>query len=151
MKFSDLKELIQLVSESNITSFEFEENGTKITLGKENKNIVVSEVKPQVVEVKKEKVEQIAEAASYVEEKEENLKEVPSPMVGTFYNAPSPEEPPFVEVGTRVKKGDVICIIEAMKIMNEIESDVDGIVREIAVTNEEMVQYGQCLIKIEAC
>ncbi|HEY0672107.1 MAG TPA: acetyl-CoA carboxylase biotin carboxyl carrier protein [Longimicrobiales bacterium] len=78
-----------------------------------------------------------------------NLVEVKSPMVGTFYRAPAPEAPPYVEVGTAVKKGQTLCILEAMKLMNELESEVDGVVREILVENTNPVEYGQVLFRIE--
>ena len=78
-----------------------------------------------------------------------NLTDVKSPMVGTFYRAPAPEAPPYVEVGSTVKKGQTLCILEAMKLMNEMESDVDGIVREILVDNSDPVEYGQVLFRIE--
>lgn len=74
--------------------------------------------------------------------------DVPSPMVGTFYRAPAPSEPPFVEVGDRVKNGQTVCIIEAMKLMNEIEAEVNGQVMEILVGNGEPVEYGQPLMRI---
>jgi acetyl-CoA carboxylase biotin carboxyl carrier protein len=78
-----------------------------------------------------------------------NLIEVKSPMVGTFYRAPAPEAPPYVEVGSSVTKGQTLCILEAMKLMNELESEVDGVVREILVSNAEPVEYGQVLFRIE--
>lgn len=78
-----------------------------------------------------------------------NLVEVKSPMVGTFYRAPAPEAPPYVEVGSHVTKGQTLCILEAMKLMNELESEVDGIVREILVNNADPVEYGQVLFRIE--
>ena len=78
-----------------------------------------------------------------------NLLEVTSPMVGTFYRSPSPEAPPYVEVGSRVVKGQTLCILEAMKLMNELESEVQGTVREICVENSEPVEYGQVLFRIE--
>lgn len=74
---------------------------------------------------------------------------VTSPLVGTFYRAPSPDSPPFVEVGSQVKKGQVLCIVEAMKIMNEIESDTDGTVAEIYVQNATPVEFGEKLMRIE--
>lgn len=77
------------------------------------------------------------------------LVEVTSPMVGTFYRAPSPSADPFTDVGERVSKGDTLCIIEAMKLMNELEAEVDGVVREIAVENGEPVEYGQVLFRVE--
>jgi acetyl-CoA carboxylase biotin carboxyl carrier protein len=78
-----------------------------------------------------------------------NLVEVKSPMVGTFYRAPAPEAPPYVEVGATVKKGQTLCILEAMKLMNELECEVDGVVREILVDNTDPVEYGQVLFRIE--
>jgi acetyl-CoA carboxylase biotin carboxyl carrier protein len=78
-----------------------------------------------------------------------NLVEVRSPMVGTFYRSPSPEAPPYVEVGSRVTKGQTLCILEAMKLMNELESDVAGVVREILVENTDPVEYGEVLFRIE--
>jgi acetyl-CoA carboxylase biotin carboxyl carrier protein len=78
-----------------------------------------------------------------------NLVEVKSPMVGTFYRSPAPEAPAYVEPGTRVAKGQTLCILEAMKLMNELESDVAGTVREVCVENGEPVEYGQVLFRIE--
>ena len=78
-----------------------------------------------------------------------NWAEIKSPMVGTFYRSPSPEAPAYVEVGSRVSKGQTLCILEAMKLMNELEAEVAGTVREIAVDNGEPVEYGQVLFRIE--
>ncbi|HEX8271886.1 MAG TPA: acetyl-CoA carboxylase biotin carboxyl carrier protein [Longimicrobiaceae bacterium] len=78
-----------------------------------------------------------------------NLVEIKSPMVGTFYRAPAPEAPSYVELGTRVGKGQTLCILEAMKLMNELESDYSGVIREICVENAEPVEYGQVLFRIE--
>jgi acetyl-CoA carboxylase biotin carboxyl carrier protein len=79
----------------------------------------------------------------------DGLSDIRSPMVGTFYRSASPESPPFVEVGSRVAKGQPLCILEAMKLMNELESEVAGVVREILVENAEPVEYGQVLFRIE--
>ena len=91
-----------------------------------------------------------AEPAPAAPKAESALTEVKSPMVGTFYGAPEPGAKPFVTVGSRVAKGQVLCIIEAMKIMNEIESEVAGVVREIGVTDAHPVEYGQVLFRIDA-
>ncbi len=80
---------------------------------------------------------------------ESGLSDVPSPMVGTFYRAPAPDAPPYVEVGSRVSKGQTLCILEAMKLMNELEAEVEGVVREILVDNAEPVEYGQVLFRID--
>jgi acetyl-CoA carboxylase biotin carboxyl carrier protein len=78
----------------------------------------------------------------------ENLYTVKSPMVGTFYRAPSPDSPPFVKIGDKVQKGQTLCIIEAMKIMNEIESEISGEIVDILLNDEDTVEYGQALMKI---
>ena len=82
-------------------------------------------------------------------EETRNLVDVKSPMVGTFFLAPAPDAPPYVEVGSRVKNGDTLCIIEAMKLMNELESEVVGVIAEILVENAEPVEYGQVLFRVE--
>jgi acetyl-CoA carboxylase biotin carboxyl carrier protein len=78
-----------------------------------------------------------------------NLVDVKSPMVGTFYCAPAPEAPPYVEIGASVRKGQTLCILEAMKLMNELESEVDGVVREVLAENADPVEYGQVLFRVE--
>lgn len=97
--------------------------------------------KEELIENAKEDVKPAVESA--------NIKEVVSPIVGTFYGASSPEKPPYVKVGSKVKKGDTLCIIEAMKLMNEIQSEVDGEVLEVLVDNQQMVEYGQPMFKIK--
>ena len=89
------------------------------------------------------------ESNQYVEEKAEEYKLIKSPMVGTFYSKSSPNAEPYVKIGDKVKKGDVLCVIEAMKLMNEIESEYDGEIVEISAKDEEMVEYGQVLFKIK--
>ena len=79
-----------------------------------------------------------------------SLIEIKSPMVGTFFRAPGPDTPPYAEVGDRVKPGDTLCIIEAMKLMNELECEVSGIIEEICVENDEPVEYGQILFRVSA-
>jgi acetyl-CoA carboxylase biotin carboxyl carrier protein len=90
-----------------------------------------------------------ASAAASAERAGSGLVEVKSPMVGTFYRAPAPEAPPYVEVGTRVTKGQTLCILEAMKLMNELESEFEGVVRQVLVENAEPVEYGQVLFRID--
>ena len=81
--------------------------------------------------------------------RDENVVEITSPMVGTFYRSPSPEAPPYVEIGSQVRKGQTLCILEAMKLMNELECEVDGVVREVLVENSDPVEYGQVLFKVD--
>lgn len=86
---------------------------------------------------------------SKTEDRKSNLYELKSPLVGSFYAAPKPDAPPFVDIGTKVKKGQTLCIVEAMKNFNEIESEVDGIIEEICVKNAELVEFGKVLFRIK--
>lgn len=147
MEFDKIKELIEAVSKSNLTRFEMEEGNLKISMrtDKEGKQVILaapeSPAAPAPVPV--------PVAAAPV--REEGMPEgnvVKSPLVGTFYCAPSENADPYVKVGDVVKKGQVLGIVEAMKLMNEIESDYDGEVVEILVENEQMVEYGQPLFVI---
>lgn len=134
-----IQEIIKAVDNSSLTFLEIISNDITIRMKKEG------------LDIKKEiKVEEArVETQLQVKDKIENLHVIKAPLVGTFYRAPGPNLKPFVEVGTKVKKGDILCIIEAMKIMNEIQSDVDGEIVEILVENETMVEYGQELFKIK--
>ena len=87
--------------------------------------------------------------ASTIEKPEENYLEIKSPMVGTFYRSASPEKPPYAEVGQKIRAGDVVCIIEAMKLFNEIESEVNGTIVKVLVDNEHPVEYNQVLFLVE--
>lgn len=154
MDIENLKEIIKLINDSNISFFEFEEESTKIKISKdsivEERTNTVKEIEEVEDEIIKEETIEVIENTNE-NAKSENIKEILSPMVGTFYSALSPNDEPLVRVGDRVKKGDVVCIIEAMKVMNEIESDIDGVVKEVLVKNDEMVQYGEKIIRIEEC
>lgn len=103
----------------------------------------------QVSAPKATEVEPTSQSTSAPAEAEGNFKTIDSPIVGTFYNAPSPDADNFVKVGDQVKKGDVVCIIEAMKLMNEIEAECEGEIVEILVANEGPVEYGQALFKLK--
>lgn len=136
MEIENILTLIDKVSASGLTAFTLEEGNLQISMKKEEiteKNTAVT------VEVKGE------EAAQALEPKG---NKVLSPLVGTFYLAPSPEAAPFVNIGDTVKKGQTLGIIEAMKLMNEIECEYDGVVAEVLVKNGEMVEYGQPLFVI---
>jgi acetyl-CoA carboxylase biotin carboxyl carrier protein len=152
MDYKAIQELIKTVSDSKLTLVELETEGLKIKLEKNNNEVVVDRL-PQVVRTVsvEEQSFPVIEPVK-IEEKVQEVKKVgtviTSPIVGTFYASPGPDSKIFVEVGSKVKKGDVLCIIEAMKLMNEIESEVDGEVAEILVNNEQMVEYGQPLFRI---
>jgi len=151
MKIEFIRKLVEIVEQSSIGEIEISRFGTRIRISK-NGSRVVQSTPVQVVE--KEAPPPVKETESKVEEKKEekrpsNLVSIKAPLVGTFYRAPAPDAPPFVEVGDIVKPGQTVCIIEAMKVMNEIKSEVSGRIVEILVKNEEPVEYGQELFLIE--
>ena len=157
MNYEEIKKLMDDMGESKIDELEIEfPEGMKVKLKKSKKSETIGEPLtsplPQMQQIVSNKlVEQNNDITKSepMEERKENLKIVISPMVGTFYEASSPKQPPMVKVGDKVKKGDVLCIIEAMKLMNEIESEFDGEIVEVCVRNEEMVDYGKPLFKIK--
>ncbi len=135
----ELKSLIQLLKGTEVSEVEIEKDGIRIRLKRETASISIREsTNSETKEIT------VTEEAP----KEEEGVLVRSPIVGTFYRAPAPDAEPFVEVGSEVKKGQVLCIIEAMKLMNEIESEVDGIVKEIYPDNGQPVEYGEPLFLI---
>ncbi|MCI8496324.1 MAG: acetyl-CoA carboxylase biotin carboxyl carrier protein [Lachnospiraceae bacterium] len=149
MEFENLVKLIQAVSDSELTQFSFEEKGVSLTMKKEKKERIIAvenTAAPQVpiVEVNGNPVN--LESTSRETSLDGNV--VKSPLVGTFYVSPSPEEEPFVKVGDTVSKGQVLGIVEAMKLMNEIESEFDGVVKQILVSNEDVIEFGQPLFVI---
>jgi acetyl-CoA carboxylase biotin carboxyl carrier protein len=156
MDYKAIQELIKTLSDSKLTLLELESDGVRIKLEKKQE-IVSVERMPEVaktiaVEQQIPAIKDVARTEEKVEAKVQEIKTegtvVSSPIVGTYYASPGPDAALFVTVGSKVKKGQVLCIIEAMKLMNEIESDVDGEIVEILVQNEQMVEYGQPLFRI---
>lgn len=143
MEFEKMIELIKTVSDSNLTQFQIEEDGFKISMKTDKQAKVVVQTQEDAP-----KEMQIAEITSNPVEQKVEGNIVKSPLVGTFYSASSPDAEPFVKVGDSVKKGQVLGIVEAMKLMNEIESEFDGVVKEIQIENEQVVEYGQPLFVI---
>ena len=157
MEFQNLITLIESVSASGLTELKYEENGVKIKLSKKERKV-------QTIQVSEALTSETAALTAGRNEKdiqstgtgkenvnEENVpagKVVASPLVGTFYVAPAEDAESFVKVGDRVEKGQTLGIVEAMKLMNEIESDYSGTVAEILVNNQEGVEYGQPLFRI---
>jgi len=144
MEFECLITLIDKVSSSELKSFEMEEGNLKISMKKQEKKLYVKSGSKTAVSAVELPMQPQAEKKALPEE-----KQVKAPLVGTFYNAPSPDAEPYVKAGDRVQKGQVLGIIEAMKLMNEIESEYDGVVEEILAANEQMVEYGQPLFLIK--
>lgn len=154
-----LRGLIEAVDESGIDSIEIARAGTRIRINKTPPPVTPSAVAPAPMAgfahatpapAAPEPAGSTAAAAPASDNGAgSNWVDVESPMVGTFYRAPAPEAPPYVDVGTRVSKGQTLCILEAMKLMNELEAEVDGVVQEILVQNGDPVEYGQALFRIE--
>ena len=144
MEYEKIKQLMNDMGNSKLSSIDIDfPDGTKISM-KKNENAEAT-IKTVVVENKEVKTEE-SESTKLSDENTGNI--VKSPMVGTFYIKPNPSAEPYVEVGKRVKKGDVLCIVEAMKLMNEIESEFDGEVAEILVKDGEAVEYAKPLFRI---
>ena len=159
MDYKEIKKLMDDMGESKIDSLEIEfPEGIKIKMKKNTekevlitqpKNIIEASAPMTVPVVKENKETSLVKSEESKENQEENFKVVKSPMVGTFYASSSPEKAPFVKIGDKVHKGQVLCIVEAMKLMNEIESEFDGEIVEICVKNEDVVEYGTPLFKIK--
>ena len=152
MEFENLLTLIKTVSDSDLTDFAYEENGTSIHLKKKKETVVVAGNQPDVGLQTVQPLGQITESEAKMEKDiadgEPEGMLIKSPLVGTFYAAPAEDADPFVSVGDQVKKGQTLAIVEAMKLMNEIESDFDGKVAELYVENGQAVEYGQPLFRI---
>ena len=162
-KLSEIKELIKLVDQTSVQELEIENEGARLLIRKPGKTEVVnvqtapithtytqapSIAAPQpVVEAAAQPSAAATEAASA---SKDNLHRIVSPMVGTFYSAPSPDAPAFAKVGDRVNEKSVVCILEAMKLMNELEAEVNGEIVEILVSNGQLVEFGQPLFLVKA-
>jgi len=145
MNLKEIKEMISLMNENNLSEVEIERNGMKVKLKRAPEPGQEIMLERSQVAVKAP----AAEEAISKETPETRLVEVKAPIVGTFYRAPSPEAESFVEVGQEIEVGQVVCIIEAMKLMNEIKSEVRGKIIDILTDNADPVEYGQILFLIE--
>lgn len=149
MELSTIKELITAFSEAQLTSLSLKCDDFEIKLGKEQKvyQTVATETTP--VQVMPQIIQNTGVVSTDVKEETQANKVIKAPIVGTFYAASSPKAKPFVEVGSKVKKGDVVCVVEAMKLMNEVEAEVEGEIVEILASNEDMVEFGQPLFVLK--
>ena len=154
MDIRKVKKLIELLDESGIAEIEITEGEESVRISRYAANQAVAPLAPVAVAAVAPApvaaaTSAVAEAAPPAAEVEEEGYAVVTPMVGTFYNAASPGSPPFVQVGDRVNEGDILCIVEAMKMMNQIEAEVSGTVKSIRAQNGEAVEYGQILFVID--
>ena len=142
MDLRKIKKLIEMLQESDLNEIEVKEGEESVRINRKKGDTEIPQpiVAPQV---------HSKEIVENVDEPEENLSFIQSPMVGTFYRSPAPGKPPFVEIGQRVKKGDTICIIEAMKMMNQVKSEFDGKIVDIKVENGQPVEFNESLVSIE--
>ncbi|WML45249.1 acetyl-CoA carboxylase biotin carboxyl carrier protein [Neobacillus sp. PS3-40] len=165
LKVQEIRELIKLVDQSSIDEFLYEHEGSKIQM-KRNVQSAVTPVQPVTkvaapitvsvptpetapVALKQEVIQEPASVATNDAEAA-NLHKITSPMVGTFYSAPSPDVDAYVKAGSKVSKDSIVCIVEAMKLFNEIESEVNGEIVEILVKNGQLVEYGQPLFLVKS-
>lgn len=159
LKVQELREIIRLVDQSSISEFSYEKDDSKIKIKKQAAVVAEQPISQKVVEtpVVEEKQETVAvkevpkkqATTEVVEDSDDSLIEIVSPMVGTFYRKPSPEDDPYVNEGSKVTDSTIVCIVEAMKLFNEIEAEVQGEIVEILVGDGELVEYGQPLFKVK--
>ena len=144
MELKQILQLIDAVSESSLDKFEYEENGSKLSLEKGKEPVIMTQVAEN-----EEMLQALKPSAEIQKEQKESTGQiVKSPLVGTFYAAPAEDADPFVRTGDKIKQGQVLAIVEAMKLMNDIESEYEGEIAEIYVENGQSVEYGQPLFRI---
>ena len=145
MDLKEIKELIALMRKNDLSVFKMEKEGFKITLkkGTDFQPVITTTAAPVAPSAAPAAV-----AGSTPETAAESLREISSPMVGTFYATASPDSPPYVAVGQEVTEDTVVCIIEAMKVMNEIKAEVRGVIAEVVAENGKPVQFGQALFRV---
>ncbi|MCY7334402.1 MAG: acetyl-CoA carboxylase biotin carboxyl carrier protein [Pseudanabaena sp. CAN_BIN31] len=161
MEFSleQVHELVKILNQTDITELTLESGDVRLSIRKSETRVVsvappslpVSYAAPSPVAIE-QTTSPVAHHTNTIADSlpAKKLIEITSPMVGTFYRSPSPDDAPFVEIGDTIKKGNAVCIIEAMKLMNEIESEASGKIVEILVESSQPVEYGQVLMRIEA-
>lgn len=152
MDIKDIEQLISVINKTDLTEVEIERDGVRVSIKREAPSVVQA-VSPQIVTQ-----EYIADPVAAAPQAQVSaapqasttagLHKVESPIVGTFYRKPSPDAEPFAQVGQTVKKGDTLCIVEAMKLMNEIEADKDGIIEQVLIEDGSVVEFGEALFLI---
>ncbi|MDD2710929.1 MAG: acetyl-CoA carboxylase biotin carboxyl carrier protein [Verrucomicrobiae bacterium] len=163
MEFKEIKSIVELMTKNGLTEFEFEKDNVKIRIkrGSDDSAAVVTTLSGEtngngthqvVIPVAAPVPQLAAPAAAPAAPAPEaiNSKEIKAPMVGTFYRAPSPDSPPYVEVGKVVTEETVVCIIEAMKVMNEIKAEMKGVITEVLIENGKPVEFGKPMFRVKA-
>ena len=151
MDLKSIKQVIDLMKRSELTEFEFEEDGFKLRLSRQTNNHTAPIIQSVAPVSSAQPISPINSdnpaTKSIAKEDDPNVSVIKSPMVGTFYLAPSPESPNFVEIGSKVISDSIVCIVEAMKVMNEIQAEANGTITEILVENGQSIEFGQPLFK----
>lgn len=145
MDLEKIEGLVKIIENSSLTEFTYKEGDLKITMSKLDHPPVVAAGAPMMAPP----VQAAVAAADAAKEEEDEQLFITSPIVGTFYSAPAPDAPAFVKVGDQVKNGQTVCILEAMKLMNEIQSEFDCEIEAVLVSNEQKVEYGQPLFRVK--
>ena len=145
MDLEKIEGLVKIIENSSLTEFTYKEGDLKITMSKLDHPPVVAAGAPMMAPP----MQAAAAAADAAKEEDDEQLFITSPIVGTFYSAPAPDAPAFVKVGDQVKNGQTVCILEAMKLMNEIQSEFDCEIEAVLVSNEQKVEYGQPLFRVK--
>ena len=148
LDLKDIKELVALMRRNDLSVFKIEQEGFKITLKRGSEPVITTTAVSASVPVQIVAAPVAALAAPAALPASEKLKEITSPMVGTFYSTPSPDAQPFAKPGMEIEGDSVVCIIEAMKVMNEIKAEIAGTIVEVVAENGKPVQYGQVLFRV---
>ena len=158
MDLKEIKEVIKLMKSNDITNFELEKDGFKIVLKKEQQVVTKTITEPMPAYYAPQPrpemgmqlpLQQNVQSQAAPEVEDPNIEYIVSPMVGTFYAAPSPESPPYVTSGQEIKMDDTVCIVEAMKVFNEIKTEISGKIVEVMVENGASVEFGQKMFKVK--
>lgn len=160
LTIEEIQKIIKMIDDSSIHEFIYELNGEKIVLKKGQTPVNVESIPTRPILTEQQAIMDTAKEIAIAKEEEQFTSkepstnvdydyEITSPMVGTVYHAPSPDSDPYVTVGSQVTKDSVVCIVEAMKLFNEIEAEIDGTIVEILVENGELVEYGQPLFRVK--
>jgi acetyl-CoA carboxylase biotin carboxyl carrier protein len=165
LKVQEIRELIKLVDQSSIDEFVYENDGSKIKMKKNGSTTYVSQVGPETLAAELvvpsvrpvpttaapefTQKQELAKVEPAIQAETTDLHKITSPMVGTFYSSPTPEVDEYVKVGSNVSKDAIVCIVEAMKLFNEIEAEVNGEIVEVLVKNGQLVEYGQPLFLVK--
>ena len=151
LKFEEIKELIDLVARHRLTGIEIEAEDFRLCIDgyKQAAPVASAPAVPPPPAAPAPAATEVPAAPPAKGKSHSDVHQLTSPIVGTFYRAPNPEAPPFVEIGSRVKQGQTLCIVEAMKLMNEIEADVDGVIVDVFTKNAQPVEFGEPLFAIK--